>query len=299
MVLFRLSTLLATAAYLTAHASFLPRANTPTWLTLPPTPTLPGNPVGTKTPINGVKIWHAEFGTKSSSRLPVILLHGALASSRWWGNEVAQLMKNNYVIVMDTRGHGQSTADNTTFSYNLFAQDAAALLKSLGISKAAWVGWSDGGDAILSALLDPNLASMVARGFTTGANHNPDAVNLTYLDTQMIYDVYYRLVDEYIELQPEGNTTEVRARLDNLNNRLDELGGSQPNWTKADLQKIKLGSKLTLSWGDHEEVIKLSEPAFMHDAIPNSKLVLVKNVSHFGLVQDPKQFSSILENFLA
>ncbi|CAE6498581.1 unnamed protein product [Rhizoctonia solani] len=292
MVLFGLPSLLATAALLSVHASFLPRATTPTWETLPPTPTLPGNPAGTKTPINGVEIWHAEFGIKSASRLPVIMLHGALASSRWWGNEVKQLMKNNYVIVMDTRGHGRSTMDDTPFSYNLFAHDAAALLKTLGISKAAWIGWSDGGNSILSALLDPTIASTVARGFTTGANHNPDAVNLTYLDTQMIYDVYYRLVDEYEVLQPTGNVTA-------LNDALDTLGSTQPMWTKADLQKITLGSKLTLSWGDHEEVIKLSEPAFMHDVIPNSKLVLARNVSHFGLVQDPKQFSSILENFLA
>jgi pimeloyl-ACP methyl ester carboxylesterase len=70
-------------------------------------------------------------------------------------------------------------------------------------------------------------------------------------------------------------------------------------WTKADLQKIKLGSKLTLSWGDHEETINLSEPGFMHDAIPGSKLVLAKNVSHFGMLQDPKQFSTLLERFLA
>ncbi|CUA69974.1 hypothetical protein RSOLAG22IIIB_08819 [Rhizoctonia solani] len=301
MVLFRVSSLLATAAYISAYASFLPvpRATTPTWLTLPPTPTLPENPVGTKTPINGVEIWHAEFGTKTASKLPVIMLHGALASSMWWGNEVEQLMKNHYVIVMDTRGHGRSTMDNTTFSYNLFARDAAALLKSLGISKAAWVGWSDGGNSILSALLDPELAPTVARGFTTGANHNPNAINLTYLETPMIYDVFYRLNDEYKAMYPNVDPNTVNATFNELNNRLDELGSTQPMWTKADLQKITLGSKLTLSWGDHEEVIKLSEPAFMHDAIPNSKLVLVKNASHFGLVQDPKQFSAILENFLA
>ncbi|CAE6456779.1 unnamed protein product [Rhizoctonia solani] len=294
MVLFRLCSLLATAAYLSAYASFLPvpRAATPIWETLPPTPTLPGNPVGTKTPINGVQIWHAEFGTKKASDLPVIMLHGAMASSRWWGAEVEQLMKKHYVIVMDTRGHGRSTMDDTPFSYDLFAQDTAALLKTLGISKAAWIGWSDGGNSILSALLDPKIAPMVARGFTTGANHNTTALNATYGDTQMIYTAYDRVVAETEELQSHENRTILESAL-------DTLGSTQPMWTKADLQKITLGSKLTLSWGDHEEVINLSEAAFMHDAIPNSKLVLAKNVSHFGLVQDPKQFTTILEKFLA
>ncbi|KAH7337208.1 Alpha/Beta hydrolase protein [Rhizoctonia solani] len=294
MVLFRLSSLLATAAYLSVHASFLPapRAVTPVWETLPPTPTLPGNPVGTRTPINGVQIWHAEFGTKATSKLPVIMLHGGMANSRWWGAQVEQLMKKHYVIVMDTRGQGRSTMDDTPFSYDLFAQDAAALLKTLGVSKAAWIGWSDGGDSILSALLDPKIAPMVARGFTTGANHSPDALNVTYGDTQMATLAYSRVAAEFDELQPNGNIT---ALVDALNT----LGSTQPMWTKADLQKITLGSKLTLSWGDHEEAINLSEAAFMHDAIPKSKLVLAQNVSHFGLVQDPKQFTTILENFLA
>ncbi|CAE6446146.1 unnamed protein product [Rhizoctonia solani] len=294
MVLFGLCSFLATAVYISVHASFvpLPRASTPVWETLPPTPTLPGNPVGTKTPINGVQIWHAEFGVRDPSKLPVIMLHGALASSRWWGKEVESLMKKHYVIVMDTRGQGRSTMDNTPFTYDLFAEDTAVLLKTLGISKAAWIGWSDGGNTILSALLNPRIAPMVARGFTTGANHNPDAINATYGDAKIVDAVVDRVVSEYEALQPNGNLTRI-------DEALTELGSTQPMWTKAELQKIKLGPKLTLSWGDHEEVINLSEPAFMHDAVPNSQLILAKNVSHFGLVQDPTQFSAILEKFLA
>ncbi|GAB1525580.1 hypothetical protein RhiTH_008743 [Rhizoctonia solani] len=294
MVLLRLSSLLAAATCISVQVSSLslPRASTPVWETLPPTPTLPGNPAGTKTPINGAQIWHAEFGKRNPSKLPVIMLHGALASSRWWGKEVERLMKKHYVIVMDTRGQGRSTMDNKTFTYDLFAEDTAALLKTLGISKAAWIGWSDGGNTILSALLNPKIAPMVARGFTTGANHSPSALNQTYADAKILEPVLDRVVSEYEALQPDGNLTAI-------DEALTKLGENLPMWTKADLQKIKLGPKLTLSWGDHEEVINLSEPAFMHDAIPNSKLVLAKNVSHFGLVQDPEQFSTILENFLA
>ncbi|ELU36425.1 alpha/beta hydrolase family domain-containing protein [Rhizoctonia solani AG-1 IA] len=118
------------------------------------------------------------------------------------------------------------------------------------------------------------------------------ALNQTYADAKILDAVVDRVVSEYEALQPNGNLTAINEALFNL-------GSVNPMWTKADLQKIKLGPKLTLSWGDHEEAINLSEPAFMHHAIPSSKLVLAKNVSHFGLVQDPEQFSDILENFLA
>ena len=40
---------------------------------------------------------------------PVILLHGGLANSNYWGNQVPALAKHYRVIVMDSRGHGRST----------------------------------------------------------------------------------------------------------------------------------------------------------------------------------------------
>ncbi|KAG8741107.1 hypothetical protein FRC11_014977, partial [Ceratobasidium sp. 423] len=70
MVSFKLTTLLTAATFsLGAYARPAAR-DTPLWLTLPATPDLPGNPTGTKTTVNGIQIWHAEFGTKSSSKLP-------------------------------------------------------------------------------------------------------------------------------------------------------------------------------------------------------------------------------------
>lgn len=53
----------------------------PQWLTLPPTPTLPNAEYSGYAPINGIRIWYAVFGHGQ----PVILLHGGLANSNYWG----------------------------------------------------------------------------------------------------------------------------------------------------------------------------------------------------------------------
>ena len=59
----------------------------PQWLSLPPTPTLPKPDQSGLAPVNGVKIWYASFGSGE----PVILLHGGLANSNYWGHQVRAL----------------------------------------------------------------------------------------------------------------------------------------------------------------------------------------------------------------
>lgn len=125
MVSFSLSSLLFAASYLSLQASArLETRQAPLWMTLPPTPTLPGNPTGNKTLVNGIEIWHAEFGPKlDTSCLPVLMLHGGFGSSNYWGSVVRRLMKKHHVIVMDARGQGRSTMDSTPYSFDLYAQD--------------------------------------------------------------------------------------------------------------------------------------------------------------------------------
>ena len=57
-------------------------------------------------PVNGIRIWYATFGRGK----PVLLLHGGLANSNYWGNQVPALAKGYRVVVMDSRGHGRGVA---------------------------------------------------------------------------------------------------------------------------------------------------------------------------------------------
>ncbi|GAB1526798.1 hypothetical protein RhiTH_009970 [Rhizoctonia solani] len=147
-------------------------------------------------------------------------------------------------------------------------------------------------DDILAALLNPELVPYVARGFTTGASHNIEAVNATYTNTA-IYNKFITCTSaEYRAFQPNGNLTA-------LANALTILGATQPIWTQSDLSKISLGSKLTLSWGEHEEAIKLSELTPLPSWIKDTKRVIMTGVSQSGPLQDPNLFTAALQTFLA
>src|ERR1700687_5031720 len=107
------------------------------WKTLPPTPSpVPGEHTG-HAKVNGINVFYAEIGHGS----PAVLLHGGLASSDYFGNQIRPLARHHRVIVMDSRGHGRSTRDERPFGYDIMADDVVGLLDKLKISKADIVGW--------------------------------------------------------------------------------------------------------------------------------------------------------------
>src|SRR5271165_1948861 len=89
------------------------------WLTLPPTPAAIASPRSGQMKANGISIHYAVYGRGS----PVILLHGGLANSDYWGNQVRALARYHRVVVMDSRGHGRSTRDARAYGYDLMADD--------------------------------------------------------------------------------------------------------------------------------------------------------------------------------
>ena len=62
------------------------------------------------------------------------------------------------VIVFDQQGHGRTPDTERAMSYEQFADDAAALLRALGVERAAVMGYSQGGGVALQlAIRHPSL----------------------------------------------------------------------------------------------------------------------------------------------
>jgi len=142
----------------------------PQWLTLPPTPILPKAERSGYAPINGIQIWYAAYGHGQ----PVILFHGGLGNSNYWGNQVPILAQHYRVIVMDSRGHGRSTRDNRSYSYDLMASDVLSLMDFLKIKKVAIIGWSDG--AIVGLYIAIYHPERLTKLFAYAANSDPTGV---------------------------------------------------------------------------------------------------------------------------
>ncbi|MDR2306876.1 MAG: alpha/beta hydrolase [Paucimonas sp.] len=76
---------------------------------------------------------------------PLVLLHGLGSSSQDWELQVAEFSRHYRVILMDIRGHGQSSRPRRGYQIKTFSEDLLALLRHLGCGPVHFVGLSMGG----------------------------------------------------------------------------------------------------------------------------------------------------------
>ena len=253
------------------------------WMTLPPTPSLPTPVSSGKAEVNGASIWYAMFG----SGLPVVLLHGGLANSNYWGNQVPALADNYQVIVIDSRGHGRSTRSAAPYGYELMASDVLGVMDQLGVKQAAIVGWSDG--AIIGLSLAMHHPDRVARLFAFAANSDPSGVK--DVDKSPVFQQFIaRGEKEYEALS--ATPKEYKKFVEEIS----AMWAKQPNWTEDDLAKITVPTWIVDA--DHDEAIERTNTLLMAAAIPKAGLLLQPEVSHFSMLQDPAQFTADVLHFL-
>src|SRR6185437_16644909 len=91
-------------------------------------------------------------------RVPLLLIPGGFMATDSMPQWVAAFVGRRPVIVFDQQGHGRTADTPRTMSYEQFGDDAAALLRALGIERADVMGYSQGGGVALQlALRHPGL----------------------------------------------------------------------------------------------------------------------------------------------
>ena len=85
--------------------------------------------VGKYAQTSDAKIYYEVYGKGD----PVLILHGGgIGSPYEMGKIIDGLKKNHKVIVMSTRGHGRSEIGKSPLTYDQKADDAVAVLNSIG-----------------------------------------------------------------------------------------------------------------------------------------------------------------------
>ena len=253
------------------------------WLMLPPTPSLPKPAESGYAPINGIRVWYAEFGRGE----PVLLLHGGLANSNYWGNQVPALAESYRVIVVDSRGHGRSTHDERPYGYDLMASDVLGLMDFLKLPKAAVVGWSDG--AILGLDIAIHHPERLSKLFAFAANSDPSGV--ADIAQSTVFNAYIaRAEKEYQVLSPTPD--QYKSFVD----QISKMWETEPHFTAEQLRVITVPTWIVDA--DHDEAIKRENTEFMANEIPDAGLLLQPQVSHFSFLQDPRQFTGDVLHFM-
>ena len=104
--------------------------------------------------VNGIELGYQEFGKGK----PLILLHGGFGSLEMFGPNIDLLAKGRKVIGVDLQSHGRSPAVDREMTFEAMADDIAALIRHLGLERAAIMGFSlGGGVALRTAIQHPEV----------------------------------------------------------------------------------------------------------------------------------------------
>lgn len=210
---------------------------------------------------------------------PLLLLHGNSGSIHAFYKQIPELSKNFKVIAVDSRGQGKSTDDSVSpLTYDGFADDMKQLLDSLHITKANILGWSDGGNTgLIMAIKYPSYVNKLA---VTGAVLAPttDAVETS----------------TFKEVRKQRDKVKGTTLSDVKSKRLLTLLLDEPNIPVSDLKQIKAP---VLVMAGEKDMVKEKHTRTIAGNIPNSKLVIFKNATHYVPVEKYKEFNDAIIEF--
>jgi pimeloyl-ACP methyl ester carboxylesterase len=105
-------------------------------------------------PVNGLDMYYEVHGSGE----PLILLHGGIAASEAFGDNLVVLAESRQVIAVHLQGHGKTRDIDRPLRYELMADDVAALMEHLELQPADLLGYSMGGGVALQmAIRHPQL----------------------------------------------------------------------------------------------------------------------------------------------
>jgi pimeloyl-ACP methyl ester carboxylesterase len=106
----------------------------------------------------GTRIAYQVYGDLKSGKTPLVMLHGSLMSAESMAPLIAPFTPSRPVIAIDARGHGRTGDVPGAITYERMADDAAGVLRSLGVRRADVFGYSMGATtALVMAVRHPDL----------------------------------------------------------------------------------------------------------------------------------------------
>jgi len=127
--------------------------------------------------VNSLNIYYEIHG----SGQPLVLLHGAYMTIDLMGEIVPALAESRQLIAVELQGHGHTADIDRPLSYELMADDIAALIEHLAFEKADLFGYSMGGGVALQvAIRHPEVVRklVVASASYTSEGMHPELLEM-------------------------------------------------------------------------------------------------------------------------
>ena len=211
--------------------------------------------------------------------IPFIMLHGNEEDKRYFKYQMEYFSKSYRVILIETRGHGESPRGDAPFTIDQFAEDLKDFLDQQSISKMILLGFSDGGNTAL--IFAKKYPQYLIKLIVNGANLSPFGV----------------ILKEQVPICVKYYWTCIRCLFNKKLISKKEMLGLMVKDPHIDPKSLKAISVPTLVIAGTNDMIRRSETERIAGAIPGSRLEFIEG-DHFIARRKRDVFNPILEEFL-
>lgn len=261
---------------------------------------------------NGVRLFVEERGTGS----PLVFLHAYPMGRQMWEPQVSFFAARGYrVLWYDCRGFGLSEAPGEVSCYGqeTSVEDLRALLRALGIPRAALCGLSMGGSIALNfAIRHPEALSALTVCDTGSGSEDPAALAATvtgwaeaaerggipaFLESLLAHPIFGGFA-----ARGEGEAATLRRLVGShpahgvACTARQTLARRPPIYALEDRLKVLTVPTLILVGERDHPCLAVSR--FMAGTIPGAEFVVMQGAGHFTNLEGPDEFNRVLLAFL-
>lgn len=229
---------------------------------------------------SGANIFYSEYFPADPQAPTLILLHGNGEDHTYFVKQIPAFSPHFRLVLMDTRGQGQSTGGDGELNFSVFAADLLALMDHLQIAKAHLLGFSDGGNLALTfALAHPERVQSL---ILNGANLNPGGVKLS---TQLPIVLGYGCCRLLSPL----------SRKARQNGAVLGLMVNHPHIPPQALATLTMPALVIVG---ERDMIRDRHSQLIARSLPNAQFVRIPGGDHFCAAKCPEVFNHAVLSFL-
>lgn len=255
----------------------------------------------------GFRMYYEEHG----SGFPLLLLNGLGSDHREWLHQLPAFVPHFRVVIFDNRGTGGSAVPPGPYTTAQMADDAAALLRFLGVGRAHVLGVSLGGMIAQEvALRHPDRVERLVLGCTSpggklSVRPSPEAIAAFASakgedrEAELRRMIPFLYTESCCRERPEEVEAFIRRRMENPTppeGYLAQLAATTAHDASGRLWRIR--AKTLVITGDADRLVSRENSSRIAERIPGAERVVLPGAPHRLFAENADAFNRAVLHFL-
>jgi|SRR5436190_3252640 len=238
---------------------------------------------------------------------PIVFLHGFIADSRCWRQQLTELSQNFDVIAWDAPGAGSSSDPPVPFTLSDWSRSLARFLDALNVEAAHIVGLSWGGvlAQVFCGMYPRRVARLILADTYAGWKGSLPEAAVQQRLARCEHDSRLPPAEFVPRWVPEMFTDAAPPEL------LEEMSAifadrhplgfrlMAKSLVETDTRELlpSIGARTLILWGDDDRRSPLSTAENLRSAIPDAELQVIAHAGHVSNMEQPAAFNAHVRRF--